>query len=139
MKFGPEWLRNMSNDMGTSGGGGGISGGNVGGSNNSNNNNSSSISSFSNIASTSNMNSINILNSSSTNMIPGAPRHQLAEFRYGREEMLSLFDKSIGIPDILPKFKKLFIEKIQCPLALTPSTEEEVVRIFLWIESHQQH
>ncbi|GAB0101008.1 hypothetical protein DMENIID0001_171250 [Sergentomyia squamirostris] len=77
MKFGPEWLRNMSNDTGTGTGN-------------------------------------------------SAQRHQLAEFRYGREEMLSLFDKNIKVPEILPKFKNLFVEKIQCPLALTPSTEDDL-------------
>uniref|UniRef100_A0A1B0CYM1 Uncharacterized protein n=1 Tax=Phlebotomus papatasi TaxID=29031 RepID=A0A1B0CYM1_PHLPP len=77
MKFGPEWLRNMSNDTGTGTGN-------------------------------------------------SAQRHQLAEFRYGREEMLSLFDKNIKIPEILPKFKNLFVEKVQCPLALTPTTEDDL-------------
>ncbi|XP_055688107.1 GIGYF family protein Gyf [Lutzomyia longipalpis] len=77
MKFGPEWLRNMSNDTGTGTG-------------------------------------------------TTSQRHQLAEFRYGREEMLSLFDKNIKVPEILPKFKNLFVEKIQCPLALTPSTEDDL-------------
>ncbi|XP_055585419.1 GIGYF family protein Gyf [Uranotaenia lowii] len=53
-------------------------------------------------------------------------RYPLAEFRYGREEMLALFDiKAVKTPEILPNFKYLYIEKVQCPLALTPCTEEE--------------
>lgn len=47
--------------------------------------------------------------------------------RYGREEMLSLFDKTIKSPETLPKYKKLYIERPQCPLALTTTTEEELV------------
>lgn len=47
--------------------------------------------------------------------------------RYGREEMLSLFDKTIKSPETLPKYKKLYVERPQCPLALTTTTEEELV------------
>lgn len=46
--------------------------------------------------------------------------------RYGREEFLSLFDKTIKTPDTLPKYKKLYVERPQCPLALTTTTEEEL-------------
>lgn len=41
--------------------------------------------------------------------------------------MLSLFDKNLKEPEILPKYKTLYVEKIQYPLALTPSTEDEQV------------
>lgn len=52
-----------------------------------------------------------------------------AEFRYGREEMLSLYDKNFKLPELLPNYHKLFIEKMQGPLALLPPTsDEEVVR-----------
>ncbi|EDS31257.1 conserved hypothetical protein [Culex quinquefasciatus] len=55
-------------------------------------------------------------------------RYALAEFRYGREEMLALFDmKSVKSPEILANFKNLFVEKIQCPLALIPCTDDDVV------------
>lgn len=47
--------------------------------------------------------------------------------RYGREEMLALFDKNIKHPEILPRYKNLFVEKMQCPLALTPSAEDDQV------------
>lgn len=57
-------------------------------------------------------------------------RFPLAEYRYGREEMLSLYDKTFKLPELLPKFNKLFIEKMQCPLALLPPTaDEETVNI----------
>lgn len=61
-----------------------------------------------------------------------ASRYPLAEFRYGREEMLSLYDKNCKLPELLPKFNKLFIEKMQYPLALLPTTAEEetVIQIF---------
>lgn len=49
----------------------------------------------------------------------------MAEYRYGREEMLSLFDKNFKQPELLPKYNKLFIEKMQCPLALLPPTADE--------------
>lgn len=56
-----------------------------------------------------------------------APRYPLSEFRYGREEMLALFDKNIKHPELLPRYKYLFVEKMQCPLALTPSAEDDQV------------
>lgn len=95
MKFGPEWLRNMSSDINGVGGGGSGAGGNGGG----------------------------------TATIP--VKYHLAEFRYSREEMLSLFDKTIELLDTLPNFKKLFVEKIQPPLALTPSPDDEVVSVLI--------
>lgn len=52
-------------------------------------------------------------------------RFPLAEYRYGREEMLSLYDKNFKLPELLPKFNKLFIEKMQCPLALLPPPADE--------------
>lgn len=105
MKFGPEWLRNMSSDIG----GGGQSGQSGGGISNMFGQN----------------NNINSGNNNSTSNT-AAPRYQLAEYRYGREEMLLLCDKA-RIPEILPKYKKLFVEKVNVPLALTPSTDDDVV------------
>lgn len=56
-----------------------------------------------------------------------AIRSQLPEFRYGREEMLSLFDKAKQqLPEVLPRYRKLFIENIQNPLTMTPDTEDEI-------------
>lgn len=116
MKFGPEWLRNMSNDVGSSSSTNASTGsGTVPFGISFNNNNNAS----------NNTNNCGMSSSSAS----AAPRYQLAEFRYGREEMLSLYDKNVKLPELLPKFKKLFIEKMQCPLALLPpSTDDEVVR-----------
>lgn len=56
---------------------------------------------------------------------PGLPKYKLAEFRYGREEMLALFDKTTKAPDDLMQMEGLAIEKCQLPLALTGITDEE--------------
>ncbi|XP_039496209.1 GIGYF family protein Gyf isoform X1 [Drosophila santomea] len=99
MKFGPEWLRNMSAEPSGSPStynvGTGAQNISIGGHNLGNNTTAST----------------------SRNLFP--------EYRYGREEMLSLFDRNCLLPQILPSFKKLFVEKVQYPLALTPSSEEE--------------
>lgn len=52
-------------------------------------------------------------------------RYQLADYRYGREEMLALFDKNVKPPASLTNFKSLYSETTLLPLALLPSTEEE--------------
>lgn len=109
MKFGPEWLRNMSSDIGGGGGQSGQSGGGL-----------------SNMFGQNNNNNINSGNNNNSTSNISAPRYQLAEYRYGREEMLLLCDKA-RIPEILPKYKKLFVEKMNGPLALTPSTDDDVV------------
>ncbi|XP_037954861.1 GIGYF family protein CG11148 isoform X2 [Teleopsis dalmanni] len=97
MKFGPEWLRNMSTD--------------------------SNIASNISVSNNSNIGIISTMNSnhgaSSKNLLP--------EFRYGREEMLSLFDKNCNMPDVLPMYKKLFIEKVQYPVALLPTSDDEMI------------
>ncbi|XP_076220764.1 GIGYF family protein Gyf isoform X2 [Nomia melanderi] len=83
MKFGPEWLRNLSADScNNSGGGGGT-----------------------------------------TSLT--TPRYQLAEHRYGREEMLILFDRNCKPPEPLTNFSTLYVEKTQPPLALIQMTEDE--------------
>lgn len=56
------------------------------------------------------------------------PKYQLAEHRYGREEMLALFEKSMTAPEPLRSISGLFVEKIQLPLALIQMSEEETVR-----------
>lgn len=55
-------------------------------------------------------------------------RPQLSENRYGREEMLSLCEKTPRLPDYLPK--RLFVEQSQCPLALLPQTDEDIRTIW---------
>ncbi|XP_014474042.1 PREDICTED: PERQ amino acid-rich with GYF domain-containing protein CG11148 isoform X2 [Dinoponera quadriceps] len=83
MKFGPEWLRNMSGDSCNTGGGGG----------------------------------------GTTTL--STPRYQLAEYRYGREEMLALYDRNHKPPETLPTYSGLYVEKAQLPLALIQMTEDE--------------
>lgn len=53
-------------------------------------------------------------------------------FRYGREEMLALYDKNLRAPDSLVAFRTLYSESALLPLALAPNTDEEVQRK-LWI------
>ncbi|KAI4483604.1 hypothetical protein M0804_007864 [Polistes exclamans] len=83
MKFGPEWLRNLSGE----------------------NSNSSGTSGSTSTLST--------------------PRYQLAEHRYGREEMLALFDRNYKPPEPLTTFSTLYVDKPQLPLALIQMTEDE--------------
>ncbi|EFA01526.1 hypothetical protein TcasGA2_TC007086 [Tribolium castaneum] len=55
----------------------------------------------------------------------GGSRYQLAEYRYGREEMLALFERNAKPPASLLTFKTLYSEQTMVPLALLPTTEEE--------------
>lgn len=59
--------------------------------------------------------------------IPSTPRYQLADHRYGREEMLALFDQMVKAPDPLTSIPSLYVEKTQEPLALQQMTEDETV------------
>ena len=43
---------------------------------------------------------------------------KLAEFRYGKEEILALFDKNVKPPEELASFGSLFVDKCQFPLNL---------------------
>ncbi|CAB0035547.1 unnamed protein product [Trichogramma brassicae] len=53
------------------------------------------------------------------------PKYQLAEFRYGREEMLALYDRSYNAPEPLTSFTALYVAKPQAPLALQQMSEDE--------------
>lgn len=55
------------------------------------------------------------------------PRYQLAEHRYGREEMLALFDRNCKPPESIIGQQMLYVEKTQLPLAFIPETEDETV------------
>lgn len=131
MKFGPEWLRNMSTDStaNTSIGGGSIISGGGGGISNSSPNNSSTFSSV-NLGSGSGGNGSSSYHYGNSSTIAAqlstSSSSGQRQFRYGREELLSIFDKNCIMPEILPGYKKLFVEKVQVPLALTPSTDEEI-------------
>ena len=58
----------------------------------------------------------------------GAPRYKLAKHRYGREEMLALYDKTMKAPDDLAVTPPLYSEKTQTPLALIQMSDEEMVK-----------
>ncbi|XP_044147966.1 GRB10-interacting GYF protein 2 isoform X3 [Bufo gargarizans] len=58
---------------------------------------------------------------------PALPKYKLADYRYGREEMLALYIKDNKVPsDLLDKeFLPILKEEPLLPLALVPFTEEE--------------
>ncbi|XP_048776485.1 GRB10-interacting GYF protein 2-like isoform X2 [Ostrea edulis] len=56
---------------------------------------------------------------------PGFGKYKLAEHRYGREEMLALFNPDIDPPEEIKKLTPVYVEKKQQPLALVPLSEEE--------------
>ncbi|XP_051541511.1 GRB10-interacting GYF protein 1-like isoform X2 [Myxocyprinus asiaticus] len=58
---------------------------------------------------------------------PAMPKSKLADYRYGREEMLALYVKDNKIPEDMQdkEFAVILQEESQQPLALVPLTEEE--------------
>ncbi|XP_043393547.1 GRB10-interacting GYF protein 1 isoform X4 [Chelonia mydas] len=58
---------------------------------------------------------------------PAMPKYKLAEYRYGREEMLALYVKENKVPEELQdkEFAAILQEEPLQPLALVPLTEEE--------------
>jgi len=53
-------------------------------------------------------------------------RPVLSDHRYGREEMLSLCDRQTSrTPEVLPRFRRLYMPEWQQPLALQPHTEDD--------------
>ena len=58
---------------------------------------------------------------------PG-PKYKLAEYRYGKEEMLAMFAEEVKIPEELKYFDFIY-GKAQLPLAFLPLSEEEQVRM----------
>ncbi|KAI5104559.1 GRB10-interacting GYF protein 1 isoform X4, partial [Silurus meridionalis] len=58
---------------------------------------------------------------------PAMPKYKLAEYRYGREEMLALYVKDNRIPEDMQDkvFAAILQDEPQQPLALVPLTEEE--------------
>lgn len=71
----------------------------------------------------------NVSSSNPTSMAPTTDsitcRPVLSDHRYGREEMLSLCDKSTRLPDVLTRFRRLYVTEWQTPLALQPNTDDE--------------
>uniref|UniRef100_A0A8C8VGM4 GRB10 interacting GYF protein 1 n=1 Tax=Pelusios castaneus TaxID=367368 RepID=A0A8C8VGM4_9SAUR len=58
---------------------------------------------------------------------PAMPKYKLAEYRYGREEMLALYIKENKVPEEIQdkEFAAILQEEPLLPLALVPLTEEE--------------
>ncbi|XP_018607061.2 GRB10-interacting GYF protein 1-like isoform X1 [Scleropages formosus] len=58
---------------------------------------------------------------------PAMPKYKLAEYRYGREEMLALYIKDNKVPEDMQdkEFAAILQEEPLQPLALVPLTEEE--------------
>ncbi|XP_051985509.1 GRB10-interacting GYF protein 1-like isoform X1 [Xyrauchen texanus] len=58
---------------------------------------------------------------------PAMPKYKLAEYRYGREEMLALYVKDNKVPEEIQdkEFSIILQDEPQQPLALLPLTEEE--------------
>ncbi|KAL1455521.1 hypothetical protein WDU94_009610 [Cyamophila willieti] len=87
MKFGPEWLRNMSQDGNPSAG-------------------------------------------PAPPITSSGPKYQLADYRYGREEMLALYDEQgvLNSPAVLALANldpMLYSETVQTPVSFIPMSEEE--------------
>ncbi|KAI4463060.1 grb10 interacting gyf protein [Holotrichia oblita] len=62
---------------------------------------------------------------STTGGTGGGARYQLSGYRYGREEMLGLYEKGFKPPNSLFSFTTLYSEQPLVPLVLTQTTEEE--------------
>ena len=58
---------------------------------------------------------------------PG-PKYKLAEFRYGKEEMLALFALDMKHPDVGEVAEFILNKEISQPLACIPMSEEEQVK-----------
>ncbi|XP_076021341.1 GRB10-interacting GYF protein 1 isoform X2 [Genypterus blacodes] len=58
---------------------------------------------------------------------PAMPKYKLAEYRYGREEMLALYIKDNKVPEDMQdkEFAAILQDEAMQPLALVPLTEEE--------------
>ncbi|KAI4463064.1 grb10 interacting gyf protein [Holotrichia oblita] len=63
---------------------------------------------------------------STTGGTGGGARYQLSGYRYGREEMLGLYEKGFKPPNSLFSFTTLYSEQPLVPLVLTQTTEEEI-------------
>ncbi|XP_063305860.1 GRB10-interacting GYF protein 1 isoform X2 [Pelobates fuscus] len=68
---------------------------------------------------------------------PAMPKYKLAEYRYGREEMLALYIKEIKVPEEMQdkEFAVILNEEPLQPLALLPLTEEEQRNFSLSVNS----
>ena len=66
---------------------------------------------------------------------PAFGKYKLAEHRYGREEMLALYNPNSDPPEDLKGVSTIYVEEKQEPLALVAHSEEEQVgwQIFMVI------
>lgn len=73
-----------------------------------------------------NSNQTNNLNNSQNNSATNSSfKYKLVEFRYGKEEMLALFDAKVKMQPKMKEFTGLISDKCQTPLSLIPMTDEE--------------
>lgn len=65
----------------------------------------------------------------STIPAPPAPssKFKLADYRYGREEMLAFYQEPYEPPEHLRSFPLIFVEETQKPMTLVSLSEEEQV------------
>lgn len=120
IKFGPEWLRNLSQER------------NAGSSGN-NSPNAATASGTGNSAAASN--AVATSTSTMTNTSNTPPKVQLAKLRYGREEMLALYDRTSEAPPELKYIDILYQPRGKPPVALHNSFEDEMVRhnLQIWL------
>lgn len=65
----------------------------------------------------------------------------MAEYRYGKEEMLGIFDGKIipRIPEILPLYKRLYVHTIHVPMALEVDEKQPIPQTRTFINSNIKH
>lgn len=111
--FGPEWLRNLSRER------------NAGNSGNNSQNAAAASGTGNSVAAASN--AVATSTSTMTNASNAPPKVQLAKLRYGREEMLALYDRTSEAPPELKYIDMLYQPRGKPPFALNNSFEEEMV------------
>lgn len=58
---------------------------------------------------------------------PIVPRYEPAVYKYSREEMITMYvDEGYPLPELLPIYKSLFVDRIQQPLFLMTNSEDNV-------------
>ncbi|CAG9782022.1 unnamed protein product [Diatraea saccharalis] len=120
IKFGPEWLRNLAREGNT-----GTSGNNIQSAMSPNSANTGATGSSSGGNAASGSNSGNTSNTSQNI----SPKVQLAKLRYGREEMLALYDRTSEAPPELKFIELLYQPRGKAPFALNNTFEDEIVSI----------
>ena len=59
---------------------------------------------------------------------PGpSSKFKMADYRYGREEMLSLFQPPYKAPAYIQQFSQIYVEESQTPMCFQPLSEDEEV------------